>query len=112
MDSSYYKSKDVLVVILEESDRKSSDFGMELQTVILDLKLHKIVIDIGKLEFILSKDIEWLEQFVNFLKIGNISSIICGFSVSNASMIFNFVDKVNFKTALNIEEALNEHRDK
>ncbi|EJF07212.1 hypothetical protein ThvES_00006880 [Thiovulum sp. ES] len=112
MDSSYYKSKDVLVVILEESDRKNSDFGMELQKVVLDFELHKIVIDIGKLEFILSKDIEWLERFVDFFKIGNISSILCGFTVSNASMIFNFVDEVSFKTALNIEDALHAHRDK
>jgi hypothetical protein len=110
MQSSFYKSKDAFVVILEEEDIKNSNLGLELHKIILESDSHKVVLDVSKLEFILSKDIETLNRLVSFFTLGNISTIVCGFSTSNASMIFNFVDEVKFQTALNIEDAINAHK--
>jgi hypothetical protein len=112
VEGSYHKSGDILIVTLEEADIKNTNLTVNLQEILNELEIFKIVLDMSKIEFILSGHIDVLEKINRFFKITNTSVIFSGFSISTATMLFHFVESVSFRTALNVEEAIHEFKAK
>ena len=57
-------------------------------------------------EIVTSETIDFLEKLVDILKLNNVETIVCGFNVESASILFHFVDNIKFNTALDVGSAL------
>ncbi len=106
MKSSYHITDNICTITLSLDDISSNRFGSEMLHIIKKNKISDVVVNMDRFEVITSPIIKSIEKFVNILKLNNIKTIICGFSVESASIIFHFVDEVNFDTALNVQSAL------
>ncbi|MEA1983566.1 MAG: hypothetical protein U9N39_08470 [Campylobacterota bacterium] len=69
-------------------------------------KISGVVVNMDAFEVITSPIIKSIEKLVGILKLNNIKTIICGFSVESACVIFHFIDEVKFDTALDVQSAL------
>ena len=71
-----------------------------------------IVIDITLFDVITSDDINFVESLVKIFKLNNFKTIVCGFNVQSASILFHFIDSVSFETVLDVESAIHVFKNK
>ena len=105
-NSNYLIIKNVIVLSINPDDHELANFGIESLKIINKIGLNNIVIDLSLFEFITSEHITFIHQIVDVYKLNNISSIVCNFNIYSASILFHFIDDVQFQTALDIQSAI------
>ena len=62
------------------------------------------------MEVITSDDIDAINSLINILKLNNIDVIVCNINPYSASIIFHFIENIDFKTSLNIQSAIDDYK--
>jgi len=107
MISNYSLVNNIYTLALNPEDILLDDFGISLLNSINDSnKLLGVIIDLSLFEVITTQEIKFIEKIINILKLNSIESIVCNFNTYSASIIFHFINEINFKTALDVEDAI------
>jgi len=106
MKSNFFITKNVCTVSLDPEDQFLDQFATKILNSIRKKKISDVIINLDQFEFVTSETIEFISKTVNVLNLNNIRSIVCGFNVQTASVIFHFIEKVEFQTTLDVQRAL------
>lgn len=110
MNSSYSISDDIFTLSLKLEDLSDLTFGTVMLENINKTKLSKVICDLSNVDLIQAKDIKGIETLVKLFKFNNINTIVCGINAYSSSVIFHFLDDFHFKTALNIQRAIDDFK--
>ena len=112
MKSSYFITRNICTISINPKDITLDNIATDILKIIKKNKISNAIIDLAQFELITSKTINFITTFVNILKLNNIKTIVCGFNVHSASIIFHFIEDINFKTTLDVQSAINaiEHK--
>ena len=106
MKSNFFITKNICTISLDPEDQYLEQFGTKILKIIQKNKISDVIINLDQFEFITSKTIEFISKTVQVLNLNNVYSIVCGFNVQSASVIFHFVDTITFQTTLDVQSAL------
>lgn len=106
MKSNFFITKNICTVSLDPEDIFLDQFGTKILKVIQKNKISDVIINMDQFEFVTSQTIEFISKTVSVLNLNNSRSIVCGFNVQTAAVIFHFIDQVEFQTALDVQSAL------
>jgi len=110
MNSSYSISDDIFNISLKLEDLSDVSFGTTMLENINKTKLSKVICDLSNIDVIQSKDIKNIEMLIKLFHFNNITTIVCGINAYSSAIIFHFLDDFDFKTALNIQRAINDFK--
>lgn len=110
MNSNYSTSGDIFTISLKLEDLEDLSFGATMLENINRTKLSKVICDLSHIDIIQAKDIENIELLVKLFQFNNITTIVCGINAYSSSIIFHFLDDFDFKTALNIQRAIDDFK--
>lgn len=106
MKSSSFITKTICTISLDPADVQEEDIGIDVLEIVRKNKVSNVIVDLAQLELITSQVIHFINKLVNVLKLNNVHTIVCGFNVYSASIIFHFIDEISFETTLNVQSAL------
>ena len=106
MKSSYFITKQICTISIDPLDVTLKTFGIDIMHIIQKNKISNVIVNMVYFEIVTSETINFLEKLVDILKLNNVETIVCGFNVESASILFHFVDNIKFNTALDVESAL------
>lgn len=107
MKSNYFLTKSIFTVSINPLDQELENIGVELLKNIKKYNINDVIFDLSLFETITSDDIKFIQKLINMLKLNNIFVVVCNFNVYSASIIFHFIDEINFQTALDTQSAMN-----
>ena len=107
MKSDCFINRNICTLSLAPSDIKNHSVSKEILDIAIKNNISDVIINLSRFEIITSELINYVSKLVNILKLNNISSIVCGINEYSASIIFHFVDEINFPTTLDVQSALN-----
>ncbi|MDD2699150.1 MAG: hypothetical protein PHF17_10145 [Arcobacteraceae bacterium] len=107
MKSSYSTFDNIYILRLHPQDIECIDLGKQCLSSLGEKTFKGVVISVMMFEIITTDDIKLIESLVNIFKLNNLHSIVCDFSVFNASILFHFIDSISFQTTLDMESAVN-----
>ena len=110
MNSTYSISEDIFNLSLKTEDLSDLSFGRIILENINKAKLSKVICDLSSIDIIQVKDIKNIEKLTKLFQFNNIDTIVCGINAYSASVIFHFLDDFYFKTALNIQRAIDDFK--
>ena len=105
LKSNYSIIDECLIVDLDIVDFNLHNFTYLFSTLAVESKQTKVILNLESIEVITSRDIENIEKIVSILKLNGIDTVVCGINPYSASVIFSFIDNINFYTALDIRGA-------
>lgn len=106
MKSNFYIAKTICTISIDPNDMELITFDIEMMEIVNKNQITDVIVDVKQLQIITSETIKFLDKIVNILKLNNIETIVCGFNVESASILFHFIDEIKFNTTLNVESAL------
>lgn len=112
MNSSYSISGDIFTIALKLEDLSDVTFGTTMLENINKTKLSKVICDLSHINLIQAKDIKDIEMLVKLFQFNNIKTIVCGINAYSSSVIFHFLDDFDFQTALNIQRAIDDFKNR
>lgn len=110
MYSSYSISDDIFSISLKLEDLSDLSFGTTMLENINRTKLTKVICDLSNVDVIQAEDIRDIEMLVKLFNFNNITTIVCGINAYSSAVIFHFLDDFDFKTALNIQRAIDDFK--
>jgi len=108
MYSTYSMSQDIFTINLNLKDFDDEAFTLHLLEIVNKSKLSKLICNLSSVDVISQNNIKQIETLVQLLQFNNIQTIVCGVNAYSASVLFHFLDNFNFKTALNIQRAIDD----
>ena len=105
MENNYFIANEIMTITLP----KTLDDSMQLTFLQVAKKraCKKIVLDLRLYEVVTTDDIKKIEAFVKLFKLNSCEAVVCNINIESASILFHFIEDVNFQTALDIESAVN-----
>lgn len=110
MNSTYSISSNIFTINLSTEDLSDLTFGITMLNNINESKLTKVICDLSNVDIIQQQDIKDIDILVKLFKFNNITTIVCGVNAYSASVLFHFLDEFHFKTALNIQRAIDDFK--
>ena len=107
MTSNCFFTKTIFTISLNPIDKNLPNLAIEILAALKDKNIIDVVIDLSLFETITSDDINFIQKLVDVCKLNNIFVVVCNFNVYSASILFHFIDDINFKTALDTQSAMN-----
>jgi hypothetical protein len=107
MKSTYSTFDNIYLLRLHPDDREIPELGKQFLETFKGKPLRGVVISLTLFEMITTDDIKLTESLVAIFKLSNLTSIVCDFNISSASIIFHFIDNISFETSLDVESAIN-----
>lgn len=107
LKSNSAKFKNSLVIDIVIEDLYINNHAYEFSRCIEKNRIENVILNLEHLDVITSNDIEKIEEIISVLKLNGVDVIVCGINPYCASVIFSFVNNINFKTELNVKAALN-----
>lgn len=108
MKSTYSTHGDMFTINLDVEDLDDSLFATALLTIINEAGISKVICDFSSVGVIQQADIKNIDLLVKLFKFNNVDTIVCGINAYSASVLFHFLDDFSFKTALNIQRAIDD----
>ena len=108
MNSSHFFTNNICTVSIVPDDIYIKSFGIELLNLFKNHDTTQVVFDLALFDTITSSDIKVIGLLIDMFKLNNIKVIVCGINPYSASMIFHFIDEINFQTSLDVQSALDE----
>ena len=112
MKSNYFLTNIILAIAIDPEDINLTTLGIEVLNLVKKKAVQNIIFDLALLEVITSDDIKYIQSLVNMFRLNNIDVIVCNINPYSASILFHFIDEITFKTALDVQSAIDVFKNK
>lgn len=106
MKTTLHKSGNTMIYTIHEDDLFDSSFGLKALKEAENFSVDNAVLNLKNVKVIQSQNIKHLNDIVGLFAITGKKAVVCGFDPVTASGLIHFLDKYDFESYLNVEDAI------